>query len=205
MKIIKIENLKNGESVFSTPKSLSTNGKFLQKRKLTDRTVKTYVYTRSPVIRKTIGFNIATDSEKLQFEQKCQDLQARLDCKSTKDVIMKLIMDYNVDSTPTHHVTFIIPADFMNKSAESGITAKDPASNAREYFIGQYDSLFKLLHDFAEHSQRCGYPLTLQNKKHSGHVLCLSLVCEKKHICNRSPWLDFLEMTKNSMWIIAWC
>ena len=97
------------ESVFSTPKSSSTAGKFLQKRKLSDGTVKTYVYTRSPAIRKTIEFNFATDREKLQFEQKCLDLQAQLDYKSIKDVIMKLIMDYNVDSSPTHHATFKIP------------------------------------------------------------------------------------------------
>ena len=34
------------DSVFSTPKSSSTVGKFLQKIKLSDGTVKTYVYLR---------------------------------------------------------------------------------------------------------------------------------------------------------------
>ena len=56
------------ESVFAAPKSSSTAGKFSQKRKLSDGTVKTYFYSRSPAIRKTIEFNFATDSEKLQFE-----------------------------------------------------------------------------------------------------------------------------------------
>ena len=117
------------ESVFAAPKSSSTAGKFSQKRKLSEGGSQNIcLLARSPAIRKTIEFNFATDSDKLQFEQKCQDLQARLDCKSTKDVIMKLIMDYNLDSTPTHHATFITPGDFMSKFTESGITARDPAS-----------------------------------------------------------------------------
>ena len=69
---------------------------------------------RSPAIRKTIEFNFATHSEKLQFQHRPPDLQTRLDCKSTKDVIMKMIMDCNIDSTPTLHAIFIIPSDFMN-------------------------------------------------------------------------------------------
>ena len=54
-------------SVFSTPKNLSADGKVSHKRKLSDRTMKTYIMF---ILRNTIEFNFATDSEKLQFDQK---------------------------------------------------------------------------------------------------------------------------------------
>ena len=63
------------------------------RKRLSDGSLKTYNYR---IIRKHIELTFNTDSEKLQFEKKCEDIRTTLGCKSLKDVIFPAVMSYNV-------------------------------------------------------------------------------------------------------------
>ena len=72
-------------------------GKYVTKRKLSDGTQKTYFYDRGTMVRKNVELTFDNESEKLKFEQKCDLLMSHLGCKSLKETLTKLVMDYKVE------------------------------------------------------------------------------------------------------------
>ena len=101
------------ESVFSTPKSSSTFGKFVQIWKLSDGTVKTYVCLQEAqpsgkLLNSILHLTVKSYNLNINASICKHDLIASQP-KTVKDVIMKMIMDCNIDSIPTRHATFIIP------------------------------------------------------------------------------------------------
>ena len=79
----------------STPTGSSGVTKSVRKR-LSDGSTRTYVY--SSTCKKNIELSFASESEKLQFEQKCETVKQHIGYKSLKQLIVQLVLDYMVDA-----------------------------------------------------------------------------------------------------------
>src|SRR5688572_28177514 len=84
----------DGGNIPLTPTGAAAAGSTRTVRKrLSDGSSKSYQYT---TIKKHIELTFTTDSEKLQFEQKCENIRLALGCKYLKDVLVKVIMNFDL-------------------------------------------------------------------------------------------------------------
>ena len=79
--------------VSTNPTSSNVTGKYVRKR-LSDGSTKPFKY--APSFRKAIDLVFNSDSEKLQFELKCDHLKQHFRVSSLKEVVVKLIMEYEL-------------------------------------------------------------------------------------------------------------
>lgn|SRR6218665_284661 len=82
------------------------------RKRLSDGSTKSYKYN---TIRKTIELTFSTETEKVQFEQKCESIRLAFGCKRVKDALMRAIMNFNIStttpasSTPLQQQLLIMP------------------------------------------------------------------------------------------------
>lgn len=123
------------------------------KKRLSDGSTKSYSYPYASV-RKHFELTFTTDSDKLKFEQKCEDIRLALGVKSLKDVLVKVIMDVDTNklSSATQHPQQTLTMSSVTEEVSESTSLTDPASvtaaisaapataleTAHENFVGQH-------------------------------------------------------------------
>ena len=168
----------------STPKgSVSTPTRLIRKR-LSDGTSKTYNYQS---IKNTLDVTFTSESDKLVFEQKLEQVRLHLGCKSNKETITKLVMNFSANSVSSDCPPNIVPQDIIsdpNKSSNesTGTTVFSEQQEHTDNYIGSVDTLLELAQIFSKHScSSCVMPLSVEKLTQNGHVVTLSLVRTHKH------------------------
>ena len=165
----------------STPTGcVSAPTRFIRKR-LSDGTSKTYNYQS---IKRALDVTFASESDKLVFEQKLEQVRLHLGCKSNKETITKLVMNFHTNSlssdcpppTVPQHTTTDPPNEFI------GTTGISEQHDHTDNYIGSVDTLLELTQIFSQHSRsKCDMPLRVEKITQNGHVVSLCLACMHKH------------------------
>lgn len=166
------------------------------KKRLSDGSTKSYSYPYSSV-RKHFELTFTTDSDKLKFEQKCEDIRLALGVKSLREVLVKVIMDVDTNklSSATQHPQQTLTMSSVTEEVSESTSLTDPASvtaaisaapataleTAHENFVGQCSSIAQLIDTISQHSSTCVTPYSVKSWTHSGHVLSVDMECAKKH------------------------
>lgn len=178
------------------------------RKRLSDGCVKAYSYQKT--VRKQFELCFSDESEKFQFEQSLGQIQLKLNCRSVKDTLIKLVKEYPLDtrssdneatpvglplltstpksvSTTARHTKGMSPMPLLMSPADSNAkdcqdTPETAAADAdHDHFVSECGALLKLLDLLCEHNRRCRHPLEARSLQHDGHVLLVHLVCAHNH------------------------
>ena len=172
------------------------------RQRLSDGSTKTYQYT---TVKKHIELTFKTNSEKVQFEKKCEDIRIALGCKSLKDVLVKVIMNFSTCSTTTPHAQqpLNMPSTVDQVDGSSTLqTGQDDGTNNKaldaihENFVGQCSSIVTLIDAVSSHCCTCVEPYSVQSWMHTGHVLSVEMKCLRKHSLKWSSSSTIVPDTK---------
>ena len=150
-----------------------TSGKKSRKR-LSDGTYKNYEYA---TYRKQIEVSFKSESEKMTFESKLQNVKALMGGKlSLKDILDNLMTLYllNNASSSYHH-------NDDNQSTSVKSVKSSSVFQDESLYIGDVVPTEGLVSVITQHSRLCPMDLQVNDVSKNGHVLILKYRCDNGH------------------------
>ncbi|KAH3711129.1 hypothetical protein DPMN_070629 [Dreissena polymorpha] len=163
-----------------------------KRKRMSNGEIKEYHYSKS---RKQFELVFESDSEKLAFETRLENLKKENNIKSTKDLFEYLMNKDSSKHSPSQ------------TKAEINSSDKTSPSSKHDLFICDYRSLFSFVTKIFEHQKICRHDLAPKSLNQSGHVAETEWTCTDGHVLiwNSSRQLGTQYMVNYRMMLAYLC